>query len=162
MWQRKSDVQHFQFRDICQTQGISKAQISDMLTTLALTLRVHPLLLGVRPQHDAEIIIPKYMTLRIRQPKSMARFMVDGEVYSLKLKPGRVPVPDHVLTLLVDYPGSLQIYGVVVVEHKNFIEDGAWSEENLAGVIIIMVRFNLDFQNQKLIDDRLAVTHLLQ
>ena len=151
MWQRKSDVQRRQFQYICQTQSISKAQISKMLTTLALTLRIHPLLLGVRPQHDAKIIIPKQMRLKFRQPKSMARFLVDGEVFLLTLKPGLFDVPDRIFTLLVEYPDSLEIHGVIVVEHRNFLEEEGWSEENLAGVIVIMVSFNVDFQDRQLI-----------
>ena len=76
---------------------------------------------------------------------------MDGEVFLLTLKPGLFDVPDRIFTLLVEYPDSLEIHGVIVVEHRNFLEEEGWSEENLAGVIVIMVSFNVDFQDRQLI-----------
>lgn len=138
---------------------IGWARAKRILLDLAVSIKVHPINLGIQTEADGRLWAADDVGLKIQTVEdvlTMAQAMEEGRkkaanklLKTLSIRGARDSIPTRIFNLGIGEVGNrkmVEFRGVIVCEHANLNVEQEWFGINLSGVIVVMVG-SLQFRN---------------
>lgn len=121
-------------------------QVRKNIKDLAVTVGVHPWALGIKPEGNGQISVPRGVTITIKQVENM-RLYRDGNALgrkprdslretSIRMQNGAMAIPPLIESITVAVNARAPVRAVLVIEHQNLKQ--LMSPEEIGDVILIM------------------------
>lgn len=121
-------------------RGINEALLEKIVTTLGLSIRVHPALLGIVREEKGLLWIPKGVKIEFKTVPNVFEWIASGKRNSsttlVTFGQGEYLIPTMILRVKVY--GAEQLKGIAFSEHRNVGTTLRWTEENSSGFLYIL------------------------